>query len=241
MNEKSSRTNWSRTDWSRTDWSRVAMVGFDTETTGTDALRERIVTASFILPDGSSSSVLINPGVPIPAEAARIHGITDDAAAAGCPALAGVAWIRDMLGWAWSTGAVVVGHNVSYDLTIASAESHRHGLGTLTIDGPVLDTIVLDKEFDRYRPGRRTLTALADHYRVDTGPAHDSRADAAAAVSLARILAPSLSGMSPADAHRAQRQWAADQAASLQAFLRRSDPHCTVDGDWPIRPSPHSQ
>lgn len=218
-----------------TDWSRVPLVGFDTETTGVDAVNERIVTASFILPDGSASSVLINPGVPIPPQAAAVHGITDQAAAAGCRPADGVGWIVAMLRWAWSIGAVVVGHNVSYDLTITAAEARRHGTEPLVVAGPVLDTLVLDKQLDRYRPGKRTLVALADHYAVDMGPAHDATADAAAAVALARILAPRLDGMSPADAHRAQHVWAAQQAAGLQEYLRRTDPSRTVDGSWPMR------
>ena len=114
----------------------------------------------------------------------------------------GVSWIVDMLAWAWSAGAVVVGHNVSYDLTIAAAEARRHGLGDLVISGPVLDTYVLDKQLDRFRPGKRTLTALALHHRIAMGPAHDASADAAAAVALARVLTPGLDGMSPGQAHR---------------------------------------
>lgn len=217
------------------DWSQVPLVGFDTETTGTDALTERIVTAAFILPDGTATSVLVNPGVPIPPAATLIHGITDADAARGCAPRAGVSWIVDMLAWAWSAGAVVVGHNVSYDLTIAAAEARRHGLGDLLISGPVLDTYVLDKQLDRFRPGKRTLTALALHHRIAMGPAHDASADAAAAVALARVLTPGLDGMSPGQAHRSQQRWAAEQAASLQAYLRRTDPGRTVDGTWPIR------
>lgn len=217
------------------DWSRVALVGFDTETTGTDALHDRIVTAAFTLPDGTSTSVLVNPGIPIPPAATSVHGITDAAAAQGCPPHAAVSWILDMLAWAWSSGAVVVGHNVSYDLTITAAEARRCGAGDLVVSGPVLDTLVLDRHFDRFRRGKRTLTALVDHYGVSSGPAHDAGADAAAAVALARTLVPQLDGSSPQQAHRSQRAWAAEQAASLQSYLRRSDPGCIVDGSWPIR------
>lgn len=62
---------------------------FDLETTGIDVSRDRIVSMAYvkILPDGSmdcSGDILINPGIPIPLEASRVHGITDEQVAQ-CP------------------------------------------------------------------------------------------------------------------------------------------------------------
>jgi len=55
---------------------------FDLETTGADVVKDRIVSIaiSFIHPDGSRKDkyMLINPGIPIPAEASEVHGITDE-------------------------------------------------------------------------------------------------------------------------------------------------------------------
>lgn len=55
---------------------------FDLETTGVDVEKDFIVEISVlkILVDGTEDTrtMLINPGVPIPAEATAIHGITDD-------------------------------------------------------------------------------------------------------------------------------------------------------------------
>ena len=54
---------------------------FDLETTGTDALHDRIVEISMIkvMPDGTDiqRTVRVNPGMPIPAEATAVHHITD--------------------------------------------------------------------------------------------------------------------------------------------------------------------
>ena len=53
---------------------------FDLETTGTDALHDRIVEISMIkvMPDGTDiqRTVRVNPGMPIPAEATAVHHIT---------------------------------------------------------------------------------------------------------------------------------------------------------------------
>ena len=55
---------------------------FDLETTGTNVAKDRIVEISIlkIFPNGNKSSKtwLVNPGIPIPHEAAAIHGISDE-------------------------------------------------------------------------------------------------------------------------------------------------------------------
>lgn len=58
------------------------IIFFDLETTGTDVVNDRIVEISYlkIHPDGreETGTWLINPGMPIPFEVTKIHGITDD-------------------------------------------------------------------------------------------------------------------------------------------------------------------
>lgn len=57
------------------------LVFFDLETTGTNIIRDRIVEISCVklLPDGSYTEKTrrINPGIHIPEEATKVHGITD--------------------------------------------------------------------------------------------------------------------------------------------------------------------
>ena len=58
------------------------IVFFDLETTGVDITHDRIVEISIIkvMPDGQEieRSRRVNPGIPIPAEATAIHGITNE-------------------------------------------------------------------------------------------------------------------------------------------------------------------
>ncbi len=58
------------------------LVFFDLETTGTDIVNDRIVEISYlkIFPNGNeeSKTMRINPEMPIPADAAAIHGISDE-------------------------------------------------------------------------------------------------------------------------------------------------------------------
>ena len=58
------------------------IIFFDLETTGVDTARDRIVEISMIkiMPDGEeiTRTRRLNPGMPIPAEATAVHGITDE-------------------------------------------------------------------------------------------------------------------------------------------------------------------
>jgi len=58
------------------------LVFFDLETTGVNTATDRIVQISMIkvFPDGKEDkyNYFVNPGIPIPAEATAIHGITDE-------------------------------------------------------------------------------------------------------------------------------------------------------------------
>lgn len=58
------------------------LIIFDLETTGLNLVTDRIVEYSLlkVLPDGSKEvrTQLINPGMPIPPESTRIHGISDE-------------------------------------------------------------------------------------------------------------------------------------------------------------------
>ena len=144
----------------------------------------------------------------------------------------------------------IVAMNARYDITVLDRECRRHGLPTLLdrhIDDmiwPVIDPFVLDKQVDPYRRGRRTLSALCSHYGVALDDAHDATADAVAAARVAcRIGAarPELAAMDIEDLHHAQMRWAAEQAASLAAYFRRTPGKAhlaeTVRGEWPLTPA----
>jgi hypothetical protein len=63
------------------DWADRPFVSFDSETTGVDPLKDRIVTASVIRVDGASVKTrewLVDPGIEIPAGATAIHRISTE-------------------------------------------------------------------------------------------------------------------------------------------------------------------
>lgn len=233
-------------------WHRHALVGFDLETTGTDPLEARIVTAAVIAVDGRDGepadrhSWLADPGIRIPAQASAIHGISSERASAeGRPAREVADEIADTLAGYWRRGVPVVAYNAAFDLTLLTAELRRHRLPSLSDRlggapiGPVIDPYTIDRAVDRYRKGKRNLEAVCVEYGVVHGGAHDATADALAAVRVAYAIAgrhPSVAELDAGRLHERQIAWYAEWAADFQRFLRRKGTaDAVIDGRWPVR------
>lgn len=223
-------------------WWEGPLVGFDTETTGVDTAQDRIVTACV-----DSMTWLLNPGVPIPEGATAVHGIsTEKAQAEGEPPGPALDIIAGYLVAAWGDGVPVVAFNGCFDLTILDHELARHGLPTLPdrLGGTqmlVIDPLVIDRHIDRYRRGKRTLTATCAHYGIDLIDAHTSDGDAAAAVELARKIGaahPQVGNVPASALHELQRRWHSEWAANFTDYLSRQGKPETIDGTWPLRPAP---
>lgn len=66
-----------------TCWYEGPLAAFDTETTGVDVERDRIVSAALVVQDGPGSRPratrwLVNPGTSVPEGATAVHGLTDE-------------------------------------------------------------------------------------------------------------------------------------------------------------------
>lgn len=225
------------------------MCGFDLETTGTNVETDRIVTACVIQCGGSLSTTsatwLTNPGIEIPAEATKVHGITTDRARAeGRPAAEVIEEVTAALAQVVLSDIPIVAMNAPFDLTLLDREARRHGVQPLTdIVGDqlrVLDPRVLDKRYDPYRRGKRTLTDLCRHYRVTLDGAHTAEADAIAACRVVWRIAqqyPHVADATLADLHEEQILWARKQAVSFADYLRRNGHEKEangVRGEWPL-------
>ncbi len=217
---------------------------FDLETTGIDTDTARIVTAHVGVIDEHGAVVerrtwLVDPGVPIPEQATAVHGITTERARAeGAAAAVAVAEIVRAVDLLFRRGLPVVVYNAPYDLSLLAAEARRHGLDPIADASPVVDPLVIDKAVDRFRKGKRTLTAAAGVYGVDLVDAHDAGADAVAAGRVAQAIArrfPEVLDIDVEHLHDSQIAWARDQAASFQDYMRRTNPAFTTSGAWPIR------
>ncbi|MFE5964107.1 3'-5' exonuclease [Streptomyces sp. NPDC056463] len=231
-------------------WHGEELVGFDLETTGTEPLEARIVTASVVGVHGGrvvrQRDWLADPGIRIPAQASAIHGISSERAAAeGRPVVEVADEIAETLTGYWTRGVPVVAYNASFDLTLLSAELRRHGLPSLSERlggapiGPVVDPYTIDRAVDRYRRGKRTLEAVCAEYGVVLDAAHQAAADALAAVRVAVAIAERharVAALTPAELHERQIDWYRTWAEDFQEFLRRKGtPEAVVDPSWPLR------
>lgn len=161
---------------------------------------------------------LVKPEREIDPGAVAVHGIsTEHAQAEGMDREKAVRHVVSLIEEFTGTDdagveSPLIGHNVgSYDLTLLDREMRRLGVGslglsdgfgaigmvTLRVDGRttaafhVIDTYVLDKMLDRFRPGKRQLTFAADYYGVPMadGAAHEAQADVLASMRIAWRIA----------------------------------------------------
>ncbi|MFE4514868.1 exonuclease domain-containing protein [Kitasatospora sp. NPDC056783] len=112
-------------------WWQQPLVGFDLETTGTDPAVDRIVTAALVDTVGAdrvgAAHWLLDPGVPIPAEAEAIHGIGDEVARSkGRPAKEAVEEIAAALCERIADGRPVVAFNAPFYPRTQSASHVSH-------------------------------------------------------------------------------------------------------------------
>ncbi|MDR7302783.1 exonuclease domain-containing protein [Haloactinomyces albus] len=243
-------------------WADGPLAAFDVESTGVDTDTDRIVTATLVaITPGQQPVVrtwLADPGMEIPASATEVHGIsTEYARTHGRAAGTVVTELVEALAEVWTATTPLCAFNASFDLSLLAAELHRHHQQELTISGPVVDPLCLDKYLDRYRKGKRTLAALCEHHRVRLEDAHSSAGDALACARLAWRLAKSypeqVGALEPAVLHEQQTGWYRTQQHSFADYLdhlagRQQDAHeaeqlrrrATDVRDsaehWPLRP-----
>ncbi len=223
---------------------------FDLETTGVDVETARIVTACIAVIDAAGEVVerwdwLADPEIEIPEAASAVHGITTERARAeGRPTGVVVAEITQTLRTLFGLGIPVVVYNAPYDLSLLDRECRRNELEPLVDPAPVVDPLVLDKQVDTYRKGKRTLEAAAAHYGVTLDDAHDAGADAIAAGRVAQALLaarPEELDIPIQDLHGRQEIWYAEQARRFQEYIRRrkGDESFTASTAWPVKYPAH--
>lgn len=224
--------------------SSIDSIGFfDLETTGLDVHSVRIVTASVGVLSRAGHALeshgwLVNPGIPIPASATAVHGITDEIAERdGANAKTAVLEILQVLCSIFESGVPVVAFNAAYDFSIIAAEAARHGLDR-PLARPVFDPLVIDRKKNKFRKGKRTLVHLAEHYGVPLLNAHTAEADAVAAAGLAFKqlgLYPDLADLTPNELHDLQIEWADEQARDFESYMQQRSTQFRAERGWPVR------
>ncbi len=116
---------------------------------------------------------LVNPGREIPATITILTGITHAMVVDAPPMAEVLPTFLEFLG-----GAVIVGHNVRFDLGFLNAAAERHGFDRL--ENRAVDTLRLARRLVRDEVRRLSLASLAQHFRSPTTPTHRALEDALA-------------------------------------------------------------
>lgn len=231
-------------------WIESPLLGFDTETTGTDVTRDRIVTAALVHSVGPGrenetvATWLIDPEMEIPQAAQRVHGIsTAHAREHGMRSADALDEVASLLAEALGKDVPIVAFNGGFDLAILENELRRLGLPTLAERlghdiAPVLDPLVIDRGVDRYRKGKRTLGDVMAHYGVQTdGTMHTADVDVSATIDVLRAIAaahPRVAESPLAGLHQEQIAWHRAWAENFNDYLRSRGKPADVPLTWPL-------
>ncbi len=150
----------------------IPLLYLDLETTGLElAAGHRVCEVGLLRERGGVEEArldcLVDPGRPLDPRAAAVNHL-NDAALAEAPPFAAVAPAIE----AMAAGAVLVGHNLAFDLAFLSAELGR--LGRPPLAWPALDTLPLARRL--LRRSSYSLGALAAELELPA-PAHRAMSD----------------------------------------------------------------
>ncbi len=207
----------------------MKIVAFDLETTGLNPETDRILEFCFIeldeeLNEKGRWTRLVNPGITIPQETIDIHGITDDMVADEPPFSTHATRIEKLV-----EGAVLLGHNVRFDMSFLHAELVRAGRPGLDVNHPHMDTAQVERMVNSHRLG----ACFKRYTGNDLDDAHRSEADTAATVDVLRgqmakhadVLPDTMEGMT---SHQLQRHFNPD--AISKKFLDHGRKFYELDG-----------
>lgn len=152
----------------------MKFVALDVETTGTLSYTDHIVELAAVrFLNGKAQdrfSTLIDPGVPIPDEASRINGITDEM-------LKGKPVINDILKTFsdFCGKDLLVAHNAIFDFQFLSQALEKHYC--IAPQGPLFDTYALSK---KVFPGLSNykLSTLVEYLKIPVSHFHRAEQDA---------------------------------------------------------------
>lgn len=211
-------------------WHTLPIACIDFESTGPDPETCMPVEIAVVRFEGGEpvarANVLVNPGIPIPAEASAIHGITDDMVM-GAPdmreALRVVDFARLVAG-AWPCGY----NGQTFDRVILQRFVTSHEYAATHPDAVWLNPLIVVRHLDKWEKGsgRHKLTAVCERWGIPLEDAHRATADAEATGRLLyhHDVRRMFGDVTITELVRRQQVRAAEQEADFQAWLAKQPP-----------------
>lgn len=214
-------------------WTEGPLIGFDTETTGADPKTARIIQAAFI-DDQLEYVALMNPDIPIPEEATKVHGITNEMLSDASPSATEIRILHCQFTRKAKDVPVVI-FNCCYDWPLLLNACARISV-EFDFKPLFLDPLVIDRALDKYRKGGRKLDDLARHYEVTMDKAHDAGSDARAAIKILQKqieIFPALKTYSIEQMQDMQARWFESWRDNINQYWERTGKADRVNGTWP--------
>lgn len=235
-----------------TTLDRSWLLGFDTETTGTQAGKDAIVSSTLVLRDPESGhdgdamgAWIVNPHRPMNPQASEVNGFTDAFLAEhGQEPEEALETMAALIAQAQSKRIPLLAYNAPFDVRMLDGDLRRwklQGIEERTahlrspLDGSLLavDPLVLDRTVSK-RSGKRTLSHTTAYYGIEPqGDFHDATADTVAAVDLIApmtTLHPQLGRIPMGELMQWQRQAHAAWRDSFNQWLERRGREPIRDG-----------
>ncbi|MBW3650855.1 MAG: DEDD exonuclease domain-containing protein [Actinobacteria bacterium] len=172
--------------------AEVTFVVVDLETTGGSPTDCRITEVGAVKFRGGeclgSFQTLVNPGGPIPPQIVYLTGITEAMVGRAPPIDAVLPALAEFIG-----NAVIVGHNVRFDLGFLRANLHR--LGYPALRNRSVDTCSLARRLIREEVPNCKLATLARYFRTAADPCHRALEDAKATAEVFHSLLERAAGL----------------------------------------------
>ncbi len=212
-----------------TPLTALDMVVLDTETTGLDVERDRVVELAAVRVRGGevreeeTFATLVNPGARIGETARAIHGIGEEDVAAAPDFAQAMARFTE-----WAGASVIGGYMVGFDLAVLKAEHARHDLPwtqPLALDVRGLARLCAPQLPDE------SLETVAAWLGVEIDGRHRALPDALAAARILSLLGPRLRAQGIAtlgQALRATRETQAREHAATGQGAPQPEPPATL-------------
>ena len=178
-------------------------VALDTETTGLDTGRDRVLQVGAVALNGRAVLAddifdrLVNPDMPIPPSSTAVHGIADEDVQAAERADAVLPALAD-----WIGRRVVIGYAVGFDLAMLKAEHDRLGLPWRPHRSLCIRQLASAAGLRLPAP---SLDALAGRLGIGIDDRHSALGDARAAAAVYAALVPRLAEKGIATLAQAER------------------------------------
>ncbi len=184
--------------------SNSAFLGFDTETTGLNAQKDSIVSASLVLRYANKNThddvryeCIIKPFTQLNTAAAAVNGFTQDYLQEhGEDGSTALEEILKIIAKAQNNNIPLLAYNAPFDVSMLQENSKHYnliGLGArlrpaTKTDLLIADPLVMDRVLSK-RPGRRNLSTVSNYYGViPEGNFHNALADTVATTDLMQAM-----------------------------------------------------